>query len=117
MKPYQKPPMEAAVLPFTEMTTMSSRPQRPPMVARGPPPLYKSRGPGSAQFQQQNIPIPAPRSSTGESHLIMPGPKLPKPTARYHPSLSGSETDVSTSTENLTQVRRGLSLLNFFNNR
>lgn len=23
----------------------------------------------------------------------------------YHPNLSGSETDVSTSTENLTQVR------------
>ena len=106
MKPYQKPPMEAAVLPATEMM---QRPQRPPLIgARGPPPIYKNS-------RQQNLqhhagppnltynPVPAPRTGP------MAG-KLAKPMARYHPSLSGSETDVSTSTENLTQVRITLLL-------
>lgn len=32
------------------------------------------------------------------------GPQKPTNNLKYYPSLSGSETDVSTSTENLTQV-------------
>lgn len=141
MKPYQKPPIEAAVLPATEMI---GRPQRPPVPgSRGPPPHYKSR-PGSGLFasgaaasaaiqplhhgpgqhhphllhQQHHpggsYPVPAPRSagsSVPASAVVSSavpgnsiGSKLAKPMARYHPSLSGSETDVSTSTENLTQV-------------
>ena len=117
MKPYQKPPMEAAVLPATEMIGRLPMPQRPPMAAmipgmnrpvpahhfknrpQGPPPpgIFP---PGSS------YPIPAPRSGPIQPSAMVTGGKLPKPTARYHPSLSGSETDVSTSTENLTQVRR-----------
>ena len=33
--------------------------------------------------------------------MLQPGQRMP-----FYPNLSGSETDVSTSTENLTQVRR-----------
>ena len=110
MKPYQKPPMEAQVLPATEMM---GRPQRPPIPgSRGPPPHYKSR-PGSGLFAPGGgpggvYPVPAPRSgpsvvSSVPSYTVG-GSKMAKPMARYHPSLSGSETDVSTSTENLTQV-------------
>ena len=56
-------------------------------------PGFDSR-PSHTPMSSTSYPVPAPRSGT----------KLNKPTARYHPSLSGSETDVSTSTENLTQV-------------
>ena len=117
MKPYQKPPMEAAVLPATEMVGRAhssevlrvANQQRPPIPGnRGPPPHYKSRPP--PMYHPPAYPVPAPR--TGSSISTNPGhsttstsTKLAKPTARYHPSLSGSETDVSTSTENLTQVR------------
>ena len=114
MKPYQKPPMEAAVLPATEMVGRAhssevlrvANQQRPPIPGnRGPPPHYKSR---PQMYHPPAYPVPAPR--TGSSISTNPGTtststKLAKPTARYHPSLSGSETDVSTSTENLTQVR------------
>ena len=71
---------------------------------RPPPPMYKGRpppgmfghhpSPSHTPMSSTSYPVPAPRSGT----------KMNKPTARYHPSLSGSETDVSTSTENLTQV-------------
>ena len=116
MKPYQKPPMEAAVLPATEMVGRTAamhssevlsrvtNQQRPPIpgTARGPPPHYKSRPP---MYNPPAYPVPAPRTGSGISTNPGSG-KLAKPTARYHPSLSGSETDVSTSTENLTQVRK-----------
>ena len=46
----------------------------------------------------------------------MVGSKVAKPMARYHPSLSGSETDVSTSTENLTQVGHSYIFENFISN-
>ena len=102
--------LEAAVLPATEMVGRAhssevlnrvSHQQRPPIPGtRGPPPHYKSRPP---MYNPPAYPVPAPRTGSN------PGPtlvnKVAKPTARYHPSLSGSETDVSTSTENLTQVR------------
>ena len=145
MKPYQKPPMEAAVLPATEMMGRGPfhQPLRPPIPGgkkycwtknrkkrtnfcednftkknisnqlvimfsgggmRPPPPMYKGRpppgmfghhpSPSHTPMSSTSYPVPAPRSGT----------KMNKPTARYHPSLSGSETDVSTSTENLTQV-------------
>ena len=117
MKPYQKPPMEAAVLPATEMVGRAhssevlnrvSHQQRPPIPGtRGPPPHYKSRPP---MYNPPAYPVPAPRTASNNQ----PGPtlvnKVAKPTARYHPSLSGSETDVSTSTENLTQVRTYFSM-------
>ena len=132
MKPYQKPPMEAAVLPATEMI---GRPQRPSVPgSRAPPPHYKSRpssaaagifhagppaglhqGPHGHHLLQQQLgvayPVPAPRSAG--SAQGQPGSKLAKPMARYHPSLSGSETDVSTSTENLTQVRQFFEIWRF----
>ena len=123
MKPYQKPPMEAAVLPATEMMGRPPQ-QRPPVPgSRGPPPQYKGRPSAGMVGSGLAYPIPAPRSSGTAMvsssaahphhhphhlhHPHHPGvmTKLAKPMAKYHPSLSGSETDVSTSTENLTQVR------------
>ena len=62
MKPYQKPPIEAQVLPATEMMGRPQRPQLP--GSRGPPPHYKSR-PGSGLFAPGGpggvYPVPAPR--------------------------------------------------------
>ena len=123
MKPYQKPPLEAAVLPATEMMNPPRFPNArpPPGSMLGPRPMgaglggvpphqfnqFKGR-PGTHGINPPPAyPIPAPRSSSGltpQSGMTPTGPKLPKPQARYYPSLSGSETDVSTSTENLTQV-------------
>ena len=124
MKPYQKPPIEAQVMPATEMMGRPQRPQMGPHGGRGPPPHYKSR-PGAGLFGPGGpgggpvgpgaggvYPVPAPRSgpsvvsSVPYHHTVISGSKMAKPMARYHPSLSGSETDVSTSTENLTQVNQ-----------
>ena len=76
---------------------------RPPPGQGLPPGLFQHH-PSPSHIPRESMPstsypVPAPRSGT----------KLNKPTARYHPSLSGSETDVSTSTENLTQVSFYLS--------
>ena len=74
---------------------------RPPpgMFHQASPSHMVSGPPPAGVAAMSSYPVPAPRS----------GSRLSKPTAKYHPSLSGSETDVSTSTENLTQVRKWMN--------
>jgi hypothetical protein len=61
-------------------------------------PGYAGGGAPTAYLGGRGAGLPAHRLGGGNTHHQHNNLK-------YYPSLSGSETDVSTSTENLTQVR------------
>lgn len=83
--------------------------------ARSPVPSHMSGLPQPGQAaMMQSMPVAAPRNSrmVASSMIrpqqlkgLVPGQSKFHPPPAYYPNLSGSETDVSTSTENLTQVR------------
>ncbi len=93
---YRKPQAMSAENWTREAAAALMRPSHPGYAGGGAAPAYLGgRGAG----------LPVHRLGGGNTHHQHNNLK-------YYPSLSGSETDVSTSTENLTQVRS--SFFKFF---
>ncbi len=117
----QAPPQPTGRMPGTPNAIVTTPLMGSAPVAGGP-------GGGVGGLPGQNLPFPiaAPRASRGGVHgrggvpLVKPTPAMAakmhhhfhhhgKVPPHYYPNLSGSETDVSTSTENLTQVKKAFN--------
>ena len=77
--------------------------QRPSSAIFPPTPASPRNTTNQSQASASGYPVPAPRSAQAPMP-IRPDVRQVQSQYHYYPSLSGSETDVSTSTENLTQV-------------